>query len=988
MATPYPPLRRLLARRTALGLAAVLLSAALSRAQTPSPPKRHAAAVACSEAIAVDGKLDDPAWQKAPEHTGFEMPLGVNNRQPIPAEVQTSFRVVYDAATLYLGIRCAEPQLAEMTVEAAPQHDAAMWSDDDVELFFDPVGDRTEYYQLTVNSAGTQVDLYLIESGNTGKAGWSSEWQAATFRGADFWSVEIALPFGLFHNRPARTWTDNWGFSLARTRTPKPAYFSMFSPANGYHNVANFGTLGPIQVDRNAFNLVPATPAFRLEPTVGGFAVTGSLRLENRGEQAFAGTAELQILAPGAKGATVQVAVAPGAGVEVTLPGAFVNAPGKWPSLLRVRRTDGGVALNARFDTWMRYRPLTIGVTEPNYRGCIYASQVVERIRGQVALGVPADQSKGCLLRVTLSGSHAPPASTDVPVAGDLVRFELPAADLPEGDYVIRAELLRPVASGQAKPPTFECLAEAETSLRKLPPAPAVEVRVDPEGNLRVNGRPVFIRGWYGSMQYMVSVASFPAAQLPHSTNFMMGSEDAERADLNLYSLADVTRLIDEAKAKLDEPIDGVLKAKLRDVLARTRHERNVIGYYISDEPECRGLSATFLESLRDFICQEDPYRFCLIVSRSPAEYMQGCDVMCPHPYMNPMVKDGKRQFGTYLQHTRRVMTEAVAANDGSKAVWSMPQTFTYGGLYGQNPDLRESRWFTHTAIACGAKGIVPFIFNGYWNHLENRIAMDAVFAELAFLAPAWTAPESATVVSTDAADIAVIAKLYRPRPADRAHAFIVAANQSDAPAKGSFTVPALAEGKNPVLLVLRENRTVAVTDGRFTDDFEGLGVHLYTTLEALPDLTSLSALQAQIAAALRRPADEGNLLAGGKVRWCLGEWGTSFQSDSDLADGVTDAAAWLPAYSDRTQCVLTLEQPLSFSRVVLYTPTIKAADLDIWDGKEWRTIHRWADQFQHRLEWKGDRVTTDKLRVRPTAQRQGYGTWLLPEITELGLYE
>ena len=40
---------------------------------------------------------------------------------------------------------------------------------------------------------------------------------------------------------------------------------------------------------------------------------------------------------------------------------------------------------------------------------------------------------------------------------------------------------------------------------------------------------------------------------MPHSTNYMMGASDREQTDLGLYTLKGVTRLIDEAKAKLDE---------------------------------------------------------------------------------------------------------------------------------------------------------------------------------------------------------------------------------------------------------------------------------------------------------------------------------------------------------------------------------------------------------------------------------------------------
>ena len=953
------------------------------------PPRKHAAAVKAAGAIAVDGKLDEAAWAKAPEHTGFEMPLGQANRKPIPKEAQTAFRVLYDEATLYFGITCREPKMADVVVRAARQHDAAMWSDDDVELFLDPVGDRMEYYQLTVNTEGTMVDLYYIERGNTGKGGWSSDWQAAVHRGSDFWSVEIAIPFGLFHNRPSESWVENWAFSISRTRKPAPAYFSQFSPASKYHDVANFGTLGPIRVDKSRYNLIAEPPAFRLEPKEGGgYGVSASLAVANRGAAPFEGTLTMEVLAPKASGATVPLKLAPKSQRRIELSGAAVAEQGKWPVVFRAKSAAGWTAMVIRFDEWLTYTPLTIRITQPNYRNCIYATQTLEAIQGTVELGMPVEKVKGLPLRVTLSSAVAAPRVAEATVEGGEIPFTLSAGGLPEGRYTVRAEILRPIPKPKRGGPKHTIVAEAEATLRKLPPAPDVEVRVAEEGTLLINGSPIFIRGWYGSLGYVVGHSSFPQAQLPHSTNFVMGASEREQTDLGLYTLAGVTRTIDEAKAKLDQPIDAELKARLRERIAGARRKRNVIGYYISDEPECRGLSPVFLKSLYEFMAEEDPYRFCKIVSRAPETYIAACDVMCPHPYLNPVtLEDGKEKFGGYLRHIHNVIAAAAEANDGSKAVWSMPQTFSYGGLRGRHPTFRESRWFVHTSLACGARGIVPFIFNGYWNHHESRVGMGYVFEELAFLAPAWLQRGAATGATSSNGQVDVVAKQHKPERARHGHVFIVAANQSYGPNKTTITVPALAEGKVAHLLVVRENRTVAVKDGAFTDDFGGLGAHVYTTLEVLPRFRTLPEIEAEIAAARERAKRDGNLLASGQVRWAIGGFGRSFQSDSALADGADDAAGWFPVYGDREQCEIVFEKPITFSRVELQTPTIRAATLEAWVGGEWKTLHEWKGQLLYRLSYKGEAVTTTKLRIRPTEARQGYGSWLVHEITEMGVY-
>lgn len=963
----------------------LVLTVVCTHAAEIDAPKKHAAAARLEGSLTLDGKLDEPAWQKAPDHTGFENPLGQANRAPIPDEMQTHFRVLYDDAHLYFGILCNEPKMDELTLEAARhQHDAAMWSDDDVEIFLEPVGDRIEYYQFAVNAEGTQADLYMIERGNTAKANWSSDWQAEVFHGPDYWSLEVAIPFAAFHMRPSTRWSDTWGFSISRTRTPDPRFYSQYSPARGYHDVVNYGTLGPIKVDPARYTISAGDPSFRLEAAEGGYRVFASVMLQNRGDAAFTGTLGMAMKADGSSPVQALVELAPQSSVRIDLPPATVAKTGRHAAIIKLDSAANYPVLISRCDEWLDYVPVSIHVTAPAYRNCVYATQRIETISGLVALGLPEEQVKGMTVRVSLSSPLCPPRSAEVAVEGTQVAFELPATDLAVGDSVLRAELLRPADGGKLEP-----VEEEEVPFHVLPPAPAVEVRVDDQGNLLINGSPIFIRGWYGSMAYCVSTASFPQAQLPHSTNFMMGSTEFEQTDLGLYTLNGITRFIDETKAKLDAPIDAELRAKLREAIARTWHSRNVIGYYISDEPECRGLSPRFLKSLYEFMAQEDPYRFCMIVSRSPATYIGACDVMCPHPYLTPQqYEDGRREFGNDLRHIHNVISEAADANDGSKAIWSMPQTFTYGGLHGVHPSFSESRWFTFTSLANGAQGIVPFIFSGFWGHYENRVAMNAVFEELTLLAPAWTARDTVTEALSDNAGVDVTARYYRPEGAVRGHTFIVAANQSYEPATAMITVPLLAQNSNSRLLVVRENRVVPVVDGAFTDTFAGLGVHVYTTHEVLPHLQTLEELEREIATALAQPGEAGNLLATGTVRWSIGEPGRTFQSDFDIADGRTDGAAWMPVYEDRTQCPIIFEKPVTFRRVVVDSPTIKSAELDVWADGDWKALHRWEEQYLHRFEYQGEPVTTDRIRIRPISFRDGYGSWVYPEITELGVYE
>ncbi|HOF51888.1 MAG TPA: transglutaminase-like domain-containing protein, partial [Rhodoferax sp.] len=49
----------------------------------------------------------------------------------------------------------------------------------------------------------------------------------------------------------------------------------------------------------------------------------------------------------------------------------------------------------------------------------------------------------------------------------------------------------------------------------------------------------------------------------------------------------------------------------------------------------------------------------------------------------------------------------------------------------------------------------------------------------------------------------------------------------------------------------------------------------------------------------------------------------------------------------------------------------------DIWLDGAWQPVHQWRDQFLPKMEWHGDKLTTDQLRIKVVANRQGYGSWV-----------
>ena len=98
----------------------------------------------------IDGALDDPAWQAAPEVTGL-----THERNP-PAE-ETRVRVGHDATRLYFAFRCLDREPGSIRA-LQTKRNGDMESDDTVTVGLNPLADRRTMYWFTVNARGTQQE--------------------------------------------------------------------------------------------------------------------------------------------------------------------------------------------------------------------------------------------------------------------------------------------------------------------------------------------------------------------------------------------------------------------------------------------------------------------------------------------------------------------------------------------------------------------------------------------------------------------------------------------------------------------------------------------------------------------------------------------------------------------------------------------------------------------------------------------------------------
>lgn len=207
--------------------------------------------------ITFDGKLDEPLWKKMSAYQTGEL---VDCATGKVTRAKTRFHVFFSDDALYFGIRCDDPDIAQVQNTGDKNDDARILEGDNLQLLFET--QNHAFYQIAVNAAGHVLD---VDHDGESRPAWSSGAKVATFTGDKFWSVEIRLPLGgdlqdavdplngISGRKPAATYP--WYFNVCRQRvrdgniersalspTAKPDFLepAKFARLNGYAPPANW----------------------------------------------------------------------------------------------------------------------------------------------------------------------------------------------------------------------------------------------------------------------------------------------------------------------------------------------------------------------------------------------------------------------------------------------------------------------------------------------------------------------------------------------------------------------------------------------------------------------------------------------------------------------------------------------------------------------------------------------------------------------------
>ena len=171
-------------------------------------------ALRVSETIGVDGRLDEPAWQRAVPASNF---LQRRPQAGQPSHERTDVRILYDDDNLYVGYWCFDSDAGHMVITGL-EEDFRTTQSDGVTLTIDPLHDRQSGFEFSTNPIGAKHDTQFSNNGAINNPDWDGVWDVKTTRTSEGWFAEFVIPFKTlrFSDSPSQEWGLNLGRRIIR----------------------------------------------------------------------------------------------------------------------------------------------------------------------------------------------------------------------------------------------------------------------------------------------------------------------------------------------------------------------------------------------------------------------------------------------------------------------------------------------------------------------------------------------------------------------------------------------------------------------------------------------------------------------------------------------------------------------------------------------------------------------------------------------------
>ena len=158
--------------------------------------------------IAVDGRLDEEAWNGALK---FDLKYETDPGENIPALVKTEVMVIHDDKNIYFGFRCDDPDPSAIRSWYADRDNLFM--DDLVNVNLDTFNDERRNFFFGANALGIQRDG--IETPSYTDQSWDAIWDSSGRIADTGYFIEMAIPFSSLQFQRVEG-PQIWGLDISR----------------------------------------------------------------------------------------------------------------------------------------------------------------------------------------------------------------------------------------------------------------------------------------------------------------------------------------------------------------------------------------------------------------------------------------------------------------------------------------------------------------------------------------------------------------------------------------------------------------------------------------------------------------------------------------------------------------------------------------------------------------------------------------------------
>ena len=141
-----------------------------------------------TDAIRIDGKLDEAVWKQAPAITDFVRSDGKT------VERRTEARIIFTPQAVVFGFKAYIPR-KELKLLPRPARDKSPTSMDCVEIMLDTAGAGDGFKHFIVNAANGVFDRLCEQGGFVGDEKWNTEFTSNVRIEDAFWSCEVRIPY-------------------------------------------------------------------------------------------------------------------------------------------------------------------------------------------------------------------------------------------------------------------------------------------------------------------------------------------------------------------------------------------------------------------------------------------------------------------------------------------------------------------------------------------------------------------------------------------------------------------------------------------------------------------------------------------------------------------------------------------------------------------------------------------------------------------------